>query len=164
MTSAPLKAFGDQLANSWSPSRPGKALKQRPPSSPSNKPKREPGIPALKLPSAKGPLMPSFDSSCGVLPLQSSTAFEPHAAASEDALTPRLLEALAMLDEKLDEVGGLEAKLQTSAGSTSARDTAMDDDDEPAWLTVAAAVASAQSLPGSPAPGLGANGGEAPRD
>ena len=67
--------------------------------------------------------MPSFDSSCGVLPLQSSTAFEPHAAASEDALTPRLLEALAMLDEKLDEVGGLEAKLQTSAGSTKAADT-----------------------------------------
>ena len=125
-SSAPLRA----LANMASPSKQGKGGCWSPSKSHT--------VPQIKLPPI---LMPSFDADSGVLPLQDHANAENSEALSCDNLTPRLLEAMALLDANIGVVDTLEASARAAAKPMS---SAADDDEEPAWLKEAATVAAAQ--------------------
>jgi len=93
--------------------------------------KREQHVPKINLPPAPI-LLPTFDAEQGVLPLKDAPPI-PRAEGQEDNLTPRLLEALGMLDANLDEVDALEKSARQAAAATAAA-VAEEEEEEPAWL------------------------------
>ena len=107
-----------------------------------NKP-ASPTVPKIKLPDVGSAVKP-----VAALPLRAPASALPSAekqgaATEDDKLTPRLLDALANLDV---EAGKL-AALSPRAKDVSPAET--DDEDEPAWLTEAAATATAKAASSS---------------
>jgi NAD(P)-dependent dehydrogenase (short-subunit alcohol dehydrogenase family) len=87
---------------------------------------RDPHVPKIVLP-VTSVLLPPFEA----LPLQQSAAPQQPVATYDDQLTPRLLEALGVLDAGLEDLDYVEKSAQEAAAATA---RAAEEEEEPAWL------------------------------
>ena len=121
---------------------------------------REPHVPKIVLP-VTSVLLPPFEA----LPLQQSAAPQQPVATYDDQLTPRLLEALGVLDAGLEDLDYVEKSAQEAAAATA---RAAEEDEEPAWLRSASvnitstseAISSSLAASSSLAPGESTTGAQ----